>query len=309
MKPLNANEIYGNWATLLLPIKDDNSIDFIKLKEEIDYFTSISVNGIYSNGTAGEFYAQSEHEYEQINELLAIACEAKGVPFQIGASHMSPQLSLERIRKAVRWKPGAIQVILSDWYPLTDEETIHCMQVMAEEAGSVGVVLYNPPHAKKVLSPNIYAKLIEKIPNFVGIKVAGGSEEWYKEMQNYAKDISIFIPGHVLATGYSRGAHGAYSNVACLHPLAAQRWYDMMKHDLNRALELETRIQKFIHQYIAPFITQFHYCNAACDKLLAAIGGWGPVDTRLRWPYKSIPYSEAQRLRPIARELLPEFFD
>jgi len=142
----------------------------------------------------------------------------------------------------------------------------------------------------------------------VGIKVADGDAEWYAAMRKYAKGISIFVPGHHLATGYTLGAHGAYSNVACIHPSAAQRWYEMMKENPDRALELESRIRKFMSQYIAPFITEHGYCNAACDKLLAAIGGWCDIGTRLRWPYRSIPASEAERLRPIAREMLPEFF-
>jgi 4-hydroxy-tetrahydrodipicolinate synthase len=127
-------------------------------------------------------------------------------------------------------------------------------------------------------------------------------------MQEHAKDISVFIPGHFLATGFSRGAHGAYSNVACLNPVSAQQWYEMMKTDLDQALELEGRIQKFMSTYIAPFITEKGYCNAACDKLLASIGGWANIGTRLRWPYNSIPQSEAERLRPVAKEMLPEFF-
>ncbi|MBB6670814.1 dihydrodipicolinate synthase family protein [Cohnella nanjingensis] len=308
MNPQQSEEIRGNWATLLLPVNEDDSIDFGRLQEEIDFLTEIGVDGIYSNGTAGEFYAQNEEEFEHIQDMLANACEKRGVPFQIGASHMSPQLSLSRIRKAVQWNPSAIQVILSDWYPLRDDEVISCLQVMAEAAAPIGIVLYNPPHAKRTLKPEMFAKVKAAVPNFVGIKVPGGDEEWYREMSIHARGVSVFVPGHTLATGYSRGAHGAYSNVACIHPGAAQKWYDSMKNRLEDALELEARIQRFLTSYVAPFITEHKYCNAACDKLLAAIGGWAPVGTRLRWPYRSIPETEAERLRPIAKEMIPEFF-
>ena len=50
------------------------------------------------------------------------------------------------------------------------------------------------------------------------------------------------------------------------------------------------------------------YSNAALDKLLAAIGGWGPVGTRLRRPYRWIDEAEAVRLRPMARSMMPELF-
>ncbi len=58
---------------------------------------------------------------------------------------------------------------------------------------------------------------------------------------------------------------------------------------------------------IVPFITEQGYCPAACDRLLAQIGGWADVGEKMRWPYRAIPTKEAARLRAIARELLPEF--
>ena len=74
------------------------------------------------------------------------------MPFQIGASHMSAQLSLERIASP-ELRPSAIQVILADWFPLKEAEMVACLQRMAAAAAPVGLVLYNPPHAKVVLTP------------------------------------------------------------------------------------------------------------------------------------------------------------
>ena len=81
-----------------------------------------------------------------------------------------------------------------------------------------------------------------------------------------------------------------------------------MKADLPAALEIEQRIRSFFDLHILPFITEQGYSNQAVDKLLAAIGGWADVGTRLRWPYRCIPGSEAVRLRPVARRLVPELF-
>jgi hypothetical protein len=76
--------------------------------------------------------------------------------------------------------------------------------------------------------------------------------------------------------------------------------------DLPAALELEGRIRRFMDAEIAPYIVRDGYANPALDKLLAAIGGWADVGTRLRWPYRWIEPGEADRLRPIAAALLPE---
>jgi 4-hydroxy-tetrahydrodipicolinate synthase len=308
MKPLAADEIRGNWATLLLPIGADDAIDFGLLADEIDTLVACRVDGIYSGGTAGEFYNVTEEEFDRINALLADRAERAGVPFQIGVSHMSPTISRLRLRRAVALRPSAVQLILPDWFPVTQSEAIAFLQGMADEAAGIGLVLYNPPHAKRRLTPTEIGQLQRAVPSLVGVKVPGGNAAWYTEMRRHCTGLSVFVPGHTLASGIAQGAHGAYSNVACLHPGAAQAWYRQILSDPPAALEVEGRIGSFLQTRVVPLLTVDGYSNQAADKLLASIGGWSAVTTRLRWPYRWIAESEVARLRPMARQQLPEFF-
>lgn len=308
MKALAAAEIRGNWATLISVWNDDGSPDYGRLAAEIDALIAAGVDGIYSNGTAGEFHCQTEDEFDRAAEILAARCEAAGMPYQIGVSHMSAQISLGRLRRSLHLAPSAFQVILPDWFPVSKPEALDFLSVMAEAAGGIGLVLYNPPHAKRVWSPADIGWLADRVPALVGLKTAGGDDAWYAEMRAHLSRLSVFVPGHLLASGVARGARGAYSNAACLSPAGAQRWYDRMATDLPGALELEVRLRRFMDDHIVPFIRDQGYCNAACDRLMAGIGGWADAGWRMRWPYRSIPASEAARLRPIASEMIPEFF-
>ena len=80
---------------MLLPINNDDSIDYAMLGALIDNLITVRVYRIYSNGSAGEFYTQTEDDFDRISLLLAEKCHNAGMPFQIGACHMSPQLSRE----------------------------------------------------------------------------------------------------------------------------------------------------------------------------------------------------------------------
>lgn len=308
MKPLSAKEIKGSWATLLLPINSDDTIDFSCLQADLDYIAAANVDGVYTNGTAGEFYSQSENEFIKICEMTAETCEKHNLPFQIGASFPTPQIMLERVRRAVEFNPSAIQVIFPDWISVSNEEAIYFLQKVEEIASPIGIVLYNPPHSKRVLSPSDFGELKIKVKNLVGLKVMDGDTNWYLEINKYAKDLSVFVPGHHLATGYSQGVSGSYSNVACLNPKGAQKWFELMKTDIDAALEIENKIQKFFSEFILPFRTKQNYCNAALDKLLAAIGGWSNAGTRLRFPYQWIPEGDAEKLRLTAKHMIPELF-
>ena len=310
MKPLKNHEIYGNWATLLLATDDNGDIDFAKFADEIDVLIASHPNGIYSNGTAGEFYSQTEDEFDQISLLLSEKCEKAAVPYQIGVNHTSPHISLERLKRIRHLRPGAVQVILPDWFPVTLEEAIIFLQKMEEEAQGISLILYNPPHAKKQLQPEDWSFLKKHIPSLAGLKVFDHNADpaWFKKVNENKEGLSIFIPGHRMVSGIQNGAHGAYSNVACLNPFVAQKWYEMMKSDLPAALELEVRINKFMGGLIAPFITEHHYPNHACDRFMALVGGWADVGTKLRWPYRSIPESYVESIREKSKQIIPEFF-
>jgi 4-hydroxy-tetrahydrodipicolinate synthase len=307
MKPLTAREINGNWATLLLPLNGDDSIDYGLLEAEIDRFIAAGVNGIYSNGSAGEFYAQDEDEFDRVQGLLAKRCAGAKMPFQIGACHMSPQISRARVRRARALQPGALQIVLPDWFVPSRDEIRRFLDVMVAEAAPVPLVLYNPPHAKRRLAPEEWLELATEYPAMVGIKVPGGDDAWWAAMRPVLSRLSVFIPGHQLATGLARGAHGAYSNVACLSPAGAQRWYEVCLRDPAAGLAWERKIQAFWQSHVASLISVAGLPNMAADKAAAAAGGWLPgLSPRLRWPYRSATDAMVQALAVAARAELPE---
>jgi dihydrodipicolinate synthase/N-acetylneuraminate lyase len=305
---LTAGNLKGNWATLLLPVNADDSFNYPKLAAELDMLIAAGVDGIYSNGTAGEFHNQTEDEFDTINQLLAQKCLQAGMRFQIGAGHPSPVISLERVKKAAKLKPDAIQVILPDWVILTPAEQISFLARLAAAAGDIPLVLYNPPHAKQVLQPADY-RALKVVPQVIGVKLLSGNDAWVAAMKQYASHLSVFVPGHFLATGVASGiASGAYSNVACINPKAAQKWWDMMHTDMERALEIQREILHFFSVCIAPLQRQ-GYSNPALDKFLATVGGHYQTGLRLRWPYKWIPEQEVAPVREKAKQLIPYFFE
>ncbi|MDR0902778.1 MAG: dihydrodipicolinate synthase family protein [Opitutaceae bacterium] len=309
MLPLAAKEIRGNWATLLLPIRPDDSIDYELLSAEVDYFINAKVNGIYSNGSAGEFYAQTEDEFDKINALLAGKCNAAGMPFQVGAAHPCAQTARARLRRAKALRPSAFQVTLPDWFPPTLDEILRFLEVMAEEAAPIPLSVYNPPHAKRKLAPAEWAEIADRVAGVAGMKVLGGDEAWYAVMRPLMTRLSIFIPGHLLHTGLARGAHGAYSNVACLSPKFARRWYELCLGDPDAGAALGGRIAAFWAANIVPVITQYGLSSMAADKAAAVAGGWLPgLTTRLRWPYGFAPEELAGKIGETARAELPEAF-
>ncbi|NGN64074.1 dihydrodipicolinate synthase family protein [Streptomyces sp. A7024] len=307
MKPLTAQDIAGVWGTLLLPLDDGDAIDWGRLEEQLDVLLGSGLHGIYAHGTAGEFHTLDEGEFDRINELLAERCTAAGLPFQIGASHPVAQTALARVRRARELAPGALQVILPDWLPLADDEAVAFLARVAAAADPVPLVLYNPPHAKTTVSPALLGRLLDEVPALVGLKTAGGDAAWYEQMRAHTARCSVFVPGHLLATGIARGAHGSYSNVAALAPAGSVRWYETMLRDPAAALDMESRIAELFRRHIAPLQAR-GLSNPALDKFLAAVGGWADTGVRTRWPATPAPEEAVLPARRDAHELVPELF-
>ena len=82
-----------------------------------------------------------------------------------------------------------------------------------------------------------------------------------------------------------------------------------MQTDLPAALAIEAQIQQFMSAHVVPYRDMKGHSNMALDKLLACVGNWAPVGTRLRWPYTGVPESEVERLRVVARASIPSLFE
>jgi dihydrodipicolinate synthase/N-acetylneuraminate lyase len=281
------------WATLLLPLNADDSIDFDRLRAQAEALSLSAVDGLYAHGTAGEFQTLTEDEFDQVNSVLAAA----GKPFQVGASHPSAQVQLSRVERAARLAPGAIQVIVPDWLPLNHREVLEFLRRVADVAGDVPLVLYNPPHAKTQVGPRQLTELAAAVPSLIGLKTAGGDKTWFDEALPCG--LAIFVPGHFLASMSLLGAHGSYSNVAALSPDGAVR----TAHDVD----VERRIAEFFAAHVAP-LQKIGLSNPALDKFLAAVGDWADVGTRVRWPMQSATAEQVEAAKPAARRLLPELF-
>jgi len=300
---------HGTWATVLLPIDENDQIAREKLNGQLKHLVSSGIQGIYTNGTAGEFEMQTEGEFDWLTECVAAACKPARMRFQIGVSHTSPTVLISRLRRACRLDPTGFQFILPAWSALNDDEVLDFCKAVADEALGKPLVLYSPPHAKRVLDPVMFGRIAHAVPSIKAVKLVDGDESWYAQMQEHAPSLALFVPGHQLATGYSRGAAGSFSNVAALSPRGAARWFEQMKTDLPAALDLEKRIRAFQAAHVHPRMKgPSTLSNQAADKLMASVGNWADVGTRVRWPYHSFDQSYAEQLRPIARQMMPELF-
>ena len=308
MEPLTAETLCGIWGTVLLPIRDDNSIDFDAAGVDLDYLMRSRISGIYTNGTAGEFDRQSEDEFDRLQRQVADICTRFGLAFQVGASHTDEPTSIDRILRSRTLGPGAFQVMIPRAASGDISRAASFLGAAARAAEGVPLVLYDPPSHPSGLMWTQYRQLAERTEALIGLKVGPAKPGDYAALVADCPKLSVFVPGHHVVTGLRAGARGSYSNIACLQPRGAQRWYELALSDEAAAAQLESRIQSFLGRRIAP-LRGLGHGPAALDKLLSAIGGWSCAGTRVRPPGRSIPDSQVPALAEEVRTGLPELFE
>lgn len=296
---------HGVWATVLCHVDASGQVDLNAIDDQVAAYAAAKCDGVYTGGTASEFHSQSDADFQAMSRRLASSAQAHDLPFQISAAHPLAPGSLTRIAIAAELKPDAIQVTLPDWTAI-DLPTAHrFLERSVQVAAGVPLVLYNPPHAKTVLSPEQLLDLASDHPALIGLKCGGGDADWYRAMAPVIDRLSVFIPGHHYASGTAQGAHGSYSNMACLSPSAAVAWKTMRPAD---AAALEARIGQFLNEAIAPLLAR-GLPGFACDKAMAAAGGWTDISPQLLWPYGGATADEVAQVRNAARRHIPEFIE
>ncbi|MDE3832481.1 dihydrodipicolinate synthase family protein [Sinorhizobium meliloti] len=298
----------GIWGAVLLPLDRRGEIEWSALDEQLSALLESGIQGVYTNGTAGEFHSQTEREFDRLSQLVSEFCHSVALPFQIGVSHSNARVARERLARVASLRPYAVQITLPDWWAPSYEEAEVFFAGMAATAPDTPLILYNPPHAKRRLNLDEIARLKARLPMLIGAKLPGGDEVWYGELRRKLPDLAVFIPGHFMASGCLGGGCGSYSNVACLSPAGAVRWWHQLREDPAGALAFEARVVGFMNEHVLPLAVRHGLSNAALDKAMAAAGRWCPIGPELLWPYSSAPGEAVIELGTAARRQLPELF-
>lgn len=81
--PLTRQTLQGVWCALILPWIDRDQVDFRRLAQEVRGYCGTGVNGVYTGGTTGEFYAQDDATFAKVAEVVIKGAHAVGLPCRL----------------------------------------------------------------------------------------------------------------------------------------------------------------------------------------------------------------------------------
>ncbi|MCX5661250.1 MAG: dihydrodipicolinate synthase family protein [Planctomycetota bacterium] len=303
---LTRQNLRGVWAALIVPWKDDDTLDEARWSREVRGYAGTGVHGVYTGGTTGEFYAQDDATFAKITQIVCREAHAIGIPVQIGVTSLSTRTTILRIREAVACGADALQIALPFWLELKDDEVLAFMDGIVAAAGATPIVLYLTMRSKRKLSPAFQGQIAKKYPTFIGTKDTGCDLPTLKAMLAEAPDLAIFGGDHDLIEKVPAGGKGGYCSITGINARAVVRCYEMVAAGrLDEARPLATKLHRYMMEAVLPLVRDDGLMDSAADRVQRVAGG-GDVGLRCQGPYRSGTPAMVEKLKTWCREHAPE---
>lgn len=193
-------------------------------------------NGIFCNGTNGEFFVLSQKEKIIVTETCVNEVNGQA-PIVAHIGEISTEETIKLGKEVAKLGVDAVSVITPFFIPLNQNELIYHYTKIADEL-DVPVFMYNiPARTGNTILPETAAKLALH-PNIIGIKDSAGSYESLSGFLNAVKGIANFNvlngPDSLIHQGFVDGCSACISGLANVAPKEINAiWDNFHKGDIE----------------------------------------------------------------------------
>ena len=238
---MDSSQIRGVIPALVTPMNADESLDRNGLETLINGVIDGGVHGVFTCGTAGEFWALTLAEKRQLYEWTVALTDGR-VPVYVGTSSNATWEAVQLAQIATKVGADCLSVLTPAIINPSDDELFGHYASVADST-DLPILLYNlPARTGNALSLSLVTRLHQRFPNVIGIKDSSGdfgqALSFLREMPRtfrliMGRDTLI----HVALKAGAAGAIAASANVA---PNIASGIYDaFVEGDDKRAEELQ----------------------------------------------------------------------
>jgi dihydrodipicolinate synthase/N-acetylneuraminate lyase len=231
------------------PFKDDFSLDLATLEKAADFHVRTGATAI----------AWPYHKSESLNMTTAerkagaeavISVVARRVPVAIHVSALAVNDSLELARHAQQAGADCVIGITPYFWNLTPR-TIYDYFVRLGTSIDLPVLAYNSPDylSGVEITSDLLARLIERLPNLIGVKEASFNSERYLELARCAlamrPQFAMIAGVEYLLPSIPLGGAGSYSSAGAICPnLVLQLYESCASGEWAKARECQYKISR-----------------------------------------------------------------
>lgn len=237
--------IQGIFVPHVVPLDAHGRIAEDELRKYLDWLIAQGVDGLYPNGSTGEF---TRFTAEERRRIVQIACEAAAgrVPVLAGAAEANLLETLRACEAYAAFGARAVAIVSPFYYRLSSQAALAYFEEIAAQS-PIDVTLYNIPMFATPLDVDTISRMAEH-QRIVGIKDSSGDMSFMLRLMSVVRprrpDFS-FLNGWepLLAPLLMMGADGATHATAGVAPELTREIYQRCKtRDWESARLLQFRL-------------------------------------------------------------------
>lgn len=240
----------GAGVAIVTPFNEDESINYDKLDQLIDYHCNNGTDSIIICGTTGESATMSEKEHM---ECVKFAIErTKGrLPIIAGTGSNCTRTAIDMSKEAASYGADGLLVVTPYYNKATQEGLVGHYTAVAKEA-KAPIIMYSVASRTGCnIEPATAARLIKEVDNIVGIKEASGNISQVAKIMHLTDGKADLYSGNddqivPILSLWGKGVISVLSNVAPqeTHDICAK----FFEGDVKGSLELQLKAIPLIEQ-------------------------------------------------------------
>lgn len=248
-------KIQGILTPNIVPFHDDRRINEGELRRYVNWLIEKGINGLYPNGSTGEFIRLGFEERKRVTAI--VADEAAGrVPILAGAAEANIDLVLEACAHCADLGCAAVSVTGPYYYRVSQESIEHYFRELAQHS-PIDILLYNIPQFSNEISVEVVRRLALDCPRIIGIK--DSSRDMPRFMNTLGK-IKPQRPDFICLTGTEEtllpslmmGGDGGTIATSGVAPEAVMKLYHhWQRGNLAEARQIQFKILELIETMFA----------------------------------------------------------
>lgn len=214
--------IHGTVTAMATPFDAEGKLDVEATERLALWLVERGVDALFVGGTTGEGLLLSREEHGLLAEATVAAAGAgTSVLAQVGCASTADSIALTE--QAVRAGVNGIVALSPFFFDVDQAAMVAHFAAVAAAASDTPIYLYNiPGNTRNHITPAVVSALLEKAPNFAGIKDSS------KDLVLLQKFLALAPPGFavlvgsdsVLLPGMASGAVGVVSAASNVFPEA-----------------------------------------------------------------------------------------
>lgn len=192
---MNTDFIRGVVVPIITTIDENEKIDELRFRKQIDFVINGGMHGILVFGSNGEFYQIEEDEMER-GLKIAVDHAAGRVPVYFGIGAINTKKCVRLAKMAVKNGAAAISILQPMFLKPNRAELSAHFRTIAQAVPETPVLIYNNPgRVGYGLTADLIADLAHTVPNIVGLKDTSGDITLTEECVRRNTDVGFKVFG------------------------------------------------------------------------------------------------------------------